>query len=206
GDVEELDGFGLIDRYKIVRETREGRMQELEITLSEWVSNAIYATEVLTLSRNYFRLRKPLERRLYELVRKQCGQKAEWRIGLEKLKEKCGSNSTDKEFRRLVRKIIEDDREHDHLPDYRFELEADIFIAQPKDEFTAAYASEAANDTPAPLLKMETYDKAKIEAPGWDIYYLETEWRAWMTEPPRSADAAFIGFCRKWFERRGRPT
>jgi hypothetical protein len=34
---------------------------------------------------------------------------------------------------------------------------------------------------------------------------LESEWREWIVEPPRDADAAFIGFCRKWFEKRGRP-
>ena len=41
GDVEVLDGFGLIDRFRIVRETRDGRMQEVEIKLSDWVFNAI---------------------------------------------------------------------------------------------------------------------------------------------------------------------
>jgi plasmid replication initiation protein len=60
------------------------------VTLSDWVFNAINAREVLTLHRNYFRLRKPLERRLYEIARKHCGQAREWRIGLAKLKVKCG--------------------------------------------------------------------------------------------------------------------
>lgn len=101
-DTEVLDGFGLIDRYRIVRETRDGRMQEIEVKLSDWVFNAINAREVLTLSRNYFRLRKPLERRLYEIARKHCGYKQRWAIGLTKLKDKCGSHSTDKEFKRLI--------------------------------------------------------------------------------------------------------
>jgi Plasmid replication initiator protein len=39
GDVEVLDGFGLIDRYRIVRETRDGRMQEIEVRLSDWSSS-----------------------------------------------------------------------------------------------------------------------------------------------------------------------
>jgi hypothetical protein len=38
--------------------------------------------EVLTLHRDYFRLRKPLERRMYELARKHCGQQATWSICL----------------------------------------------------------------------------------------------------------------------------
>lgn len=103
-DTEVLDGFGLIDRYRIVRETRDGRMQEIEVKLSDWVFNAINAREVLTLSRNYFRLRKPLERRLYEIARKHCGYKQRWAIGLTKLKEKWGSYSTDKEFNVLFQR------------------------------------------------------------------------------------------------------
>ena len=41
---------------------------------------------------------------------------------------------------------------------------------------------------------------------NWDIYLIEQEWRAWMAGVPRDVDAAFLGFCRKWFERRGAPT
>jgi|GEM_PF-3012503 len=36
---------------KIVKETRDGRVQEVEIKLSEWVFNAIEHQEVLTLYR-----------------------------------------------------------------------------------------------------------------------------------------------------------
>lgn len=54
-------------------------------------------------------------------------------------------------------------------------------------------------------IKPDTYTKARLVAPGWDIYRLEGEWREWMTEHPRNPDAAFIGFCRKVYEKRGRP-
>lgn len=110
--------FGLIDRARIVRKTRDGRMQDVEITLSDWVFNAIRSREVLTLHRDYFRLRKPLERRIYELARKHSGQKDEWRISLELLQKKCGSNSTSREFRRMVSAIVEQDRVHGYMPDY----------------------------------------------------------------------------------------
>jgi len=45
-------------------------MQDIEITLSEWVYRSVISKNVLTLNRDYFRLRKPLERRMYELARK----------------------------------------------------------------------------------------------------------------------------------------
>jgi plasmid replication initiation protein len=41
GGQETFEVFGLIERAKIVRETRDGRMQEVEIKLSDWVFNAI---------------------------------------------------------------------------------------------------------------------------------------------------------------------
>ncbi|MFZ1476654.1 MAG: plasmid replication initiator RepA, partial [Sphingorhabdus sp.] len=63
--------------------------------------------------------------------------------------------------------------------------------------------------TAAVRLKSETFQEARAAAPGWDVYYLETRWRTWMAEgdidPPRDADKAFIGYCRKHFERNGEP-
>ena len=202
GGKEEFDGFGLIDRFRIVRETRDGRMHEVEIRLSDWVFNAIRHREVLTLHRDYFRLRKPLERRIYELARKHCGAKKEWKIGLAKLQAKCGSSSTEKEFRRLVTNIVRQDRQHTHMPDYAVRLEDDMVV------FTNRRSDQTVTAAPAlshVRLDPEAYHDARQVAPGWDVYVLEQEWREWMTEPPRNPNAAFIGFCKKVFERRGRP-
>ena len=71
------EGFGLIDSYKIVtRHPVNARMIALEIKLSDWFFNAVLADELLSINRDYFRLRKPLERRLYELARKHCGEQS----------------------------------------------------------------------------------------------------------------------------------
>ena len=60
-----------------------------------------------------------------------------------------------------------------------------------------------------PLLTSLGFDEARASAPGWDVYVLEQEWRIWMRDggldAPKSPDKAFVGFCRKWFEKRGRP-
>jgi len=47
-----------------MRHTDSGRMSEMRVNLSDWVYNAVTKHEVLTLHRDYFRLRKPLERRM----------------------------------------------------------------------------------------------------------------------------------------------
>lgn len=202
GGQEQLDIFGLIDRARIIRQTRDGRMQEVEVVLSDWLFSAIRAKEVLTLHRDYFRLRKPLERRIYELARKHCGMKDEWRISLDILQKKSGSNSTSREFKRLVSNIIEQDAQHRHMPDYAVSLEADQVV------FRNRGTMQPKEETPQRVLvflKSDTYEDARKAAPGWDVHYLEQEWRDWMKETPKNADRAFVGFCRRWFERRGRP-
>ena len=70
---------------------------------------------------------------------------------------------------------------------------------------TAGIVPAAFDDAKIGYLNAMTYEAAKEACPGWDIYHLEREWLEWMTEEPRSRDAAFIGFCRKWFERKGYP-
>lgn len=202
GGKEYYKVFGLIDSAEVVRETRDGRMLDVEITISDWVFDAIENNHVLTLNRRYFFLRKPLERRLYELARKHCGQQKGWRIGLKTLRDKCGSGSTLKEFRRLVVKVMEDDEQHGHMPDYNFTFEGDTVVVHPKDD-----TPQETRPLPLPKdnirLRPTTYEKAKEHAPGWDIYAIEQEWRDWMVEPPQNADAAFLGFCKKWYEKRG---
>lgn len=205
GGQEVLDDFGLIDRFRIVRETREGRMQEVEVQLSDWVYNAIQHREVLTISRDYFRLRKPLERRLYEIARKHCGTKPQWRIGLEKLKYKCGSHSTDKEFKRLVSKIVAENEAHRHMPDYDIGLDGNVVVFISKGSVPSRTPDDSVN---IPPLHPDTYEDARNEAAGWDVRMIEQEWRGWCAKEeiePKRPDAHFLKFCRSWFEKRGRP-
>lgn len=113
------EGFGIIDSWRIIERSREDeRMIAVEVTLSRWLYNAVQAFEVLTIHPDYFRLRKPLARRLYEIARKHCGHQTQWTVGLALLQEKTGSKSSLKEFRRAVRTIQEDGS----LPEYRFVL------------------------------------------------------------------------------------
>lgn len=59
GGIEATRGFGLIDSWEILRHTPAGRMVSVSVTLSEWLFRAVTSKSVLTLSRDYFRLRKP---------------------------------------------------------------------------------------------------------------------------------------------------
>lgn len=124
-------GFGLIESWSIVERTTSNRMSSIELTLSEWLYDAVIATEVLTLSRDYFRLRKGLERRLYELARKHCGLQAKFAIRLETLLKKSGAMCSMKEFRRQIREVVA----LNALPDYslEFDAESDLLIIWTRD-------------------------------------------------------------------------
>jgi plasmid replication initiation protein len=116
GCVRIRDIFGLIERVRIIeRSPLDERMIAIEITLSEWLYNAVQALEVLTIHRDYFRIRKPLDRRLYELTRKHCGQQGKWPVSIALLYKKSGSRGDLREFRRAIKHLAE----HQHLPEYR---------------------------------------------------------------------------------------
>lgn len=195
---QQIEGFGLIDKYRIRKKLNNGTVTDWGIVLSDWLFNAIEANEVLTLHPDYFRLRKPLERRLYEIVRKHCGAQREWKIGIVLLLKKTGSQTTLKKFRQLLAPIME----ADHLPDYSAEYSGDnnefVIFRNRKIKSKQITAGRI-------VLHSNTYEKAKSAAPSWDVYFLEQEWRDMMSdkEPPRNSDAAFIGFCKKYYERNG---
>jgi plasmid replication initiation protein len=199
GGEEITEGFGLVENWRIIRQTKSGRMISVRITLSEWMYNAILGKEVLTLHRDYFRLRKPLERRMYEIARKHCGKQDRWNISLATLQKKCGSVSNPRLFKLMVRKLIE----HDHLPDYSISLRDNTVT------FHARGQAAKVEEHRFPVLDPETFHDARTVAPGYDVYALQEQWREWWLDsgglPLKSADAAFIGFCKRRYERNPNP-
>ena len=203
GTEEQTDTFGLIDASSIRRKHGlDGRLLSCEITLSDWVFNAIRHNEVLTLHRDYFRLRKPIERRIYELARKHCGQQETWKASVELLLKKSGSKSTDKEFRRAVRELAATN----HLPDYSVAFDAGADMVTFYNRGTMKLP--AANNAWSGLLDNRVYEDARKAAPGWDVYQLEQEWRLWLGDNeiiPQHPEKHFVKFCATWSEKRGRP-
>jgi len=187
GGMEVTSGFGLIENWEIVRRARGGRMVSVKVTLSEWLYRAVLSKSVLTLSRDYFRLRKPLERRVYEIARKHCGRQPAWRISVELLLKKSGSASPRRVFRKMLRDMVE----ANHLPDYEMEEEAGDMI-----RFTRRTLIEDGPE--APPLSERAIEAARAILPGADVYALEADWRAFWAASGRpklrAADAAFVGF------------
>ncbi|MDT8853533.1 replication initiator protein A [Paracoccaceae bacterium Fryx2] len=192
GAVETTSGFGLIDSWQIVRRSRGGRMVQVMVTLSDWLFRAVLAKSVLTLSRDYFRLRKPLERRVYELSRKHCGRQPEWRVSVAVLAKKSGSASPLRVFRKMLRDMIA----ANHLPDYTLAEEPGDILCVTRRDLVLAPGE-------GPHLRPATLEQARDLAPGWDVHALVAEWGdIWARSGRprlRSPDAAFLG----WLKKRG---
>jgi len=192
GDQEQISGCGIVDAFEIERinengkKSAFGRMSKVRIKLSDWTMNAIKAGEVLTISPMYFRLRKPLERRIYELARKHVGnQNITFKISLEKFQNKVGSSAPKKKFRFNMKKMIE----AGNIPVYELELDGDLVMIRLIPKFVAKGRVR---------LKPETIDRARDMAreKNLDFQVLEDEWQEMVARRglPDSPDGAFIGF------------
>jgi len=217
GDVKETKNFGLIEWYDYNRKGsgRAERLRYLDVKLSDWLFRAIEAADVLTISRDYFRLRRPLDRRIYEIARKHCGRQDFWRISIDKLQKRTGSKQERKHFVAHLRGMAE----ANELPDYAMTLEDDqvVFWSRAGDT-TAPYKPPAAAKGPAAVEASTAPVESRIVisewalqrlcdlAPGWDKHMLEHAYIAWAKdkEPARNEDARFL----KWVESytKGKPT
>lgn len=192
--------MGIIDGAKMETDERTGKIRSLELKLSDMVVETVERMQVLTLHRDYFRLSRPIERRIYEIARKAVGQDESWAFLMTTLHRKSGSKGSLPEFRRQMKPIIEGD----YLPDYRivFDEAADkvTFINR-----NASQLVEVEDSAPPPLpqntlrLSADVHDLARRHAPGWDVHALEGEWREWVHGSGivvENANAHFLSFCK----------
>lgn len=195
GNKKEVRIFSLIDEGGYVMQKEgEWRLDYCEVVLSDWFMRAIEANEVVSISEDYFRLRRPLERRIYEIARKHCGSQKRWHINLAKLQEKTGSNAPLKKFRLNIRQIIEGD----HLPFYMVSLTSDdLVIFRPRNKHVTIGS--------AIILPEWAEEKAReiAQGKGWDYHALYANWMGFAQSatnkgnPPKNAGAAFVAYCKK---------
>ena len=193
--------FGVVDEASMVRRhNRRDRPSALlgcEIVLSAWIREALEARRVLTLHADYFRLRTPLDRAVYQLVRKHCGGQREWTIGLSKLQNKVGSSSNRREFRRQIRTVTDRWRDQDLLG-YRIGFGDDLLVAR----YDGGPRRGAGDRQPRERrLTPKTLETVRREHPELDPGHMEKVWRSWAAgkaDATRNAQAAFLGFCRRY--------
>jgi len=112
---KKTENFGLIDKWVILEE-KKGNLNigMVEVVLPNWLFEALEKKQILKISVDYFRIRKAIDRRIYEIARKHCGNQPEFAISLEKLHLKTGSTSLLKMFRYNVKQLAKSN----DLPDY----------------------------------------------------------------------------------------
>jgi plasmid replication initiation protein len=108
--------FGWLNGWTLEIDEASGQPRGMTLTLSDWVYEGIISEKsLLTMHPDYFLLTSGLERALYRIARKHAGvQLTGWVCRTEVLREKTGSDSSAKEFTRMLKKIVE----RDQLPEY----------------------------------------------------------------------------------------
>jgi plasmid replication initiation protein len=202
-------GFGLIDEFTYNRKgsMHAKRLEYLEVKLSDWLFRAVTATEVLPISRDYFRLGSSLDRRIYELARKHCGRQPSWRIGMATLQKKAGSRQAPKHFGSHLRALVRSN----HLPDYAVTIENEqaVFYKRvadadkPKITTSTRHEQSTPNDTDAPrkiCVSQSAMDALYDVAPGYDRYALEQTYLNWAADKDvaRNEDARFLTWARNF--------
>ena len=119
GGQRSASGFGLLDGWEVIEENDKKYPLRVIIELPHWLYRSITKDEVLPISKDYFRLRKPIDRRVYEIARKHCGKQPSWKISLELLHRKTGATMVFKNFRIAINSLAQ----ANVLPDYRIEYD-----------------------------------------------------------------------------------
>lgn len=98
---------------------------------------------------------------------------------------------------KMLNVICAEDQAHSHMPDYAVSFDGENVRFSNRSTMKPLPSPQQVE---YPRLDPETYHDARIVAPGYDVYFLEKEWRNFWFESGQpeltSPDAAFIGFCR----------
>ncbi len=196
-EIEQSEGFHLVDSYHFIKsDFSKERRVGLEITLSDWFYNSIIGKEVLTISRDYFRLGKATERRLYEIARKQCGKQKQCAIGLKILKDKAGSTGSLRKFRFFIRQIAEDN----FLPDYEISLSSHDVVTFKNRRFVKTLPGEPRGYEDLPHISDQALRKAEQivmdSGTGWSFHAIREQYTEELINgfDPKNVNGAFINF------------
>lgn len=197
---KQLEGFGLIESYRVVESCKvKNRMVALEVTLSDWFYQSILGLEMLSINKAYFLLRKPLERRLYEIARKHCGNQKNWFIKLDSLFVKTGSSGSLKRFRFNLNKMIKDA----DIPDYQYALDqkdkVTISNKNWKEPVKADELEDSAHNLLAQLRPQTIKNAKKIHnnsSTDWSLKEIALQYYQYIQKKgmPDDLNKAFIGF------------
>lgn len=109
GKRREVVNMPLIDKYRVVSETRNGRVDEIEIAIPTWVYEGVVrvkgAPQILTLNPDYFLISQGLGRVVYRLARRAAGR-TEARYSIAEVHKRSGSPQALPQFGQMLRQLV----------------------------------------------------------------------------------------------------
>jgi plasmid replication initiation protein len=120
-----VDTRPLIGEYRVVSKTSTGRVDEVEITIPDWVYLSVVkvdrALPLLTLNPNYFLITSGLGRFIYRLARKAVGRQDSGTYSVRELHKRSGSPQEYRKFLFDLRELVKRTQTFP-MPDYDLEL------------------------------------------------------------------------------------
>ncbi|WP_019022889.1 MULTISPECIES: replication initiator protein A [unclassified Thioalkalivibrio] len=164
GGKRTTNNFGLLVDGTTVEGDVVGRGREMmiEVQLPPWLCRSVEQFDVLTINENYFRLRRPIDRRLYEIARKHCGSQKEWFVGLDTLSIKIGAGYEIRRLRYELQKAVD----ADIIPDYRIFLDrkTDTVRFENRNYRTPTQKKGGAGESKGHNGRILGFDRAYLEA------------------------------------------
>ena len=124
GKRREVVNMPLIDKYRVVSETTNGHVDEIEIYIPVWVYDAVVrekgTPQILTLNPDYFLISQGLGRVVYRLARRAAA-KAEARYSIAEVHKRSGSPQALPQFAQMLRQLVASTKIFP-LPDYDLDL------------------------------------------------------------------------------------
>lgn len=116
------EGENLIGPYRTIANAKNGNIEYIEFKVADWLYKEITSSlkpDILAVHPKYFESESGYNRFIYRLARKAAGKDmATW--GFDLIYKRSGSDTTFKEFSRVLRKVIKDN----DVPEYDLAEEA----------------------------------------------------------------------------------
>jgi len=125
GKRREVDSRPLIGGYRVVSRTGTSKIDEIEITIPDWVYSSVVKADkslpLLTLHEDYFLITSGIGRFIYRLARKAAG-KTEARYSVREVHKRSGSEQELRKFSYDLRNFVNRTKAFP-MPDYDLALE-----------------------------------------------------------------------------------
>ena len=216
--------FSWIEGWTDVQDEKTSQSRGMTLTLSEWFYEGILMEGgLLSIDPEYFTITGGRERWLYRVARKHAGGAGPggFAIAMPTLFEKSGAEGTYRRFKFEMMKIVE----RNALPSYELSIEkgrgepairmlrrglGEVSDVEAHDRRPKARPAAPAKSAVPPVRSRQLTEtmiaKIRHDFPGWDVYGLQSEFHAWLSEnegrSPHDYEAAFYGFVRRHTERR----